>query len=178
VSFDSAPTLDNKSYAIEATAMTFSHAEFTYTTTPRTHTLCGPIAYVVTLDSVAVTDITRPLAYDNVGATRQFTIYSTDPALKGTTADYVLSASFANYPSSSNPLASTATTAAATITFTDPCASLFSFASTSQTNPSSDSYTGAGIQFFLTKFTVSPSSCEDTITYTLQSVTGPGTLAS
>ena len=86
-----ATPLSDQTYTIEATAKTFTHVAMTYTTSPRTHTLCGAVSYrgyTGTADASSpgapatlLTTTSKPVAYNP--ATRTFTISSTDLTLKG-----------------------------------------------------------------------------------------------
>ena len=61
---------------------------------------------------------------------------------------YSVEASFAEYPINLNPDVSTAE-ASADLEFDNPCWYPFTFESTTQTNPDTDSYTGEDIVFTL-----------------------------
>jgi hypothetical protein len=54
------------------------------------------------------------------------------------------------------------------ISFSDSCSNPSTFASTAQTDPASDKYTGDEITFLLTEFTIIPSTCS--ISYSCKSV--------
>jgi len=73
-----------------------AHPEFTITTIPIPHTLCGNIAYSATFDDTAVDG--DPLDYDPV--TRKFTADSDDQSLIGLTKPYAVIATLSDYPPS------------------------------------------------------------------------------
>ena len=54
----------------------FTHDEFTVTTLPFDHTLCGDVHYKVFLDGTELSKSSEPMTYDTIS--RQFEIYSED----------------------------------------------------------------------------------------------------
>lgn len=137
---------------------------FTYTTSPNTHTLCGPFEFEAFFKGVAVDDTTAPVKY--FGSEFKFTVFSEDLAIANTTEPFSVTAKFADWPTVTK-------SATENINFLHPCASLFDFQPTEQIDPTDDEYSGTARAFSLTRFTVSPLVCEDTITYACTSVIGP-----
>lgn len=73
-----------------------AHNEFTVSTVPITHTLCGSLSYSGTFEGSPPSSLV-PISNYNV-VTRQFTADSTDNTLKDTTRQYEVHAEFTAYP--------------------------------------------------------------------------------
>ena len=73
----------------------FTHDEFTVTTLPFDHTLCGDVNYKVYFDATELSTSSEPIAYDTI--LRQFEIYSEDLDIIG--MHYItVKAFFVDYP--------------------------------------------------------------------------------
>ena len=158
------PTFTVENYYIYATEQPWIHPAFTVTTQPNTHTLCGPFSYSGFFSFVSADETTEPVKYFD--AETKFTVFSENMALANTSDVYTVTATLANWPSRSE-------TQNELLNFLDPCTNLFDFQPVPQNNPLDDEYTGANILFALTRFTVEPLVCEDTITYACTNVVGP-----
>ena len=151
-------------YIVFAPAETFApHPEFTVSTSPYPHTLCGGIVYkgqYMGADLAA----NGPLTYDP--ATREFTADSEDSSLIGMVKTYGVVAELANYPTATTngPSASSSNN----IEFNDPCLDPFDF-STNPQGSISDNYSGVEQRLEIVPFTIEPSLCK--VRYTCTSVT-------
>ena len=106
-----------------------------YSTSPRTHALCGDVSYrgfTGTADASTpgnpdsqVTTSSNPVAYDP--DTRTFTISSTDLSLVGKKMKYKVQGFLKDYPydPSDRPNVSETDSDVKEITYQDPCAALF-----------------------------------------------------
>ena len=150
------PTLDNYTYVVKSpkTTTTSAHKDFTLTTSPATHTLCGSLKYKVTDAANAVIGSTgKPIFYTS--GTKKFTFESTDTTLYKVVKTYTITASLASYQTSTTASTSTATF---TVTYKDPCEDPFTFVATAQTGMTY-AFTGVEATKKISPFTITPSDC-------------------
>ena len=159
------PSIADQTYIVFAPAETFSHGEFTLSTTPVAHTLCGAITVTASYDGATIGAAGAVLSY--AAASREFTVDSDDETLFGQTKPYGLEATLASYPPATFTGA-TSQSLTKNIQFDSPCDDPFTFEATTQTDPSPYAYTGI-LTFQLTPFTITPSVCD--VAYACQSVT-------
>ena len=157
---------------ISQVSQELSHSNFTLTTTLATDitSLCGDFNYTGYVNGTEVSTSTDPIAYN----ANNFTVDTNDTSLVGGTATILVKGDLSNYL-----LRGTTDSNSGTVSFLDSCDVLtnstlgFSFNSTSQTDPTSADYVNVtSSTFTFTPFTVVPSHCESTITYTLTAVSG------
>ena len=148
------PTLNY--IVLDDTATVDTHADFTYTTTPSSHQLCGAFTYTATYSS-AETPLplanNDPLAYN--ASTRTLTVLTDDTNLIGETRVYEITAEFTSYPST------VSSSSSGSIIFSDPCDDPFTFAATAQNDVGPYAYSGDAV-FTLTDFTIDPPLCDVT----------------
>ena len=142
-----------------------THPAFTVEFSPEAHSFCGDLTYTATFDSNSVTTSSQPFAY--IANELKIILESTDETLIALTKPYVLTAEFTRFPQAANSDAPSVTQMNY-VNFIDPCMSPFTFASTSQTSPGSDKYSGNELVFTLNPFTITPLICE--VEYTCTSV--------
>jgi len=126
---------------------------------------------------VAIGDDDMPLAFD----APTYTVSTDDDTLIGEMVPYVLKATFTNYPLAL-AVDAAETELTDTVSYLDPCpvigASGFEWttfeATAGATSLTDDLYTDTDVELDVsTIFNISPDFCDDTVTYTCTTVTGP-----
>lgn len=172
-----APTLEEIEYVIDMPEVSYSPPAFTVTTVPIEHNLCGALVYKAYYDSTEIAADEEFLSYSGSGGslTAEFLDKATYGYLIDTTVPYSLTAEFANWPSATNPTVSTST-ATSDVLYLDPCDHLTTFTPATQDNIPDDTYSGTEFSWNLIEFTVVPTFCIPTVTYTISNVSGPSLL--
>ena len=137
----------------QAAPFDFSHTEFTVTTFPFQHALCGALTYEATFEGSQIGETTAPMTYDE--GTNTFTIYSEDYSLLGL-QDITVEAHLTDYVHIVTPAP-----LFEQILIIDPCVDYFTFSVPTQTAPDPYYYTGDAPEliFETVPFVTSPSHC-------------------
>lgn len=136
--------------------------------------LCGDLTLKAAYSTAAafIGESDTPLAFN--ASTNTFSIFSEVALIIYSEVPYFLSAEFKDYPKATYPDAPSSVTLSKKIKFLYPCDSIVKVTPTTQTDVTPNYYEGIEQNFVLTPFTVTPDYCDDTIVYSLKSVSGPG----
>jgi len=165
-----APDVANMSYRISDPSLTSpAFPQFTYTTAPSTHQLCGDFTYTV-VDSngdLVPTSGGDPTTFNS--GDRTFTVFSDSAALEGTVKTYTVIGAFTSYSAAAVAFDNF------DVDFSAACEMPKSFTATAQTGIT-DNYSNTQKTFSLTPFNVQLSRCE--VVYDCRGVTKDGSATS
>lgn len=170
-------TLADKTYIIDKPAETWDpHPtnDWTITTAPVTHTLCGDILLTPKYESNDLSADGTPITYNS--ATGDFTVQSDRADLIDTTKKYQLVATLNDWAPSDYPNYDVTTvTREGDISFENPCDAPFTLTVPTQDaagNRLTDNFSDEKIKFTLLPFTITPSRCS--LSYSCASIVQTG----